>query len=230
MYEFYYDCFKPLFDKNPQNAPEPPMQNCRVCYTDTDSLIIKTKLNEGEDIYRDYILPSSKWFDLSAYSKTHRIFEGMTDPEIKNKINENKKVIGKFKDEMGDYFIKHFVGIRAKCYTIKKADSINVDEPYWFFNDPELIKSKCKGVCSTIPFQEYYDALKFNEVISVDQVKIRSDKHALQVKKITNKRGFDAYDDKRMIEDLYDVETLPYGHKRAKNKEYEEEQAYFRTY
>ena len=37
---------------------------------------------------------------------------------------ENKKVIGKFKDESPDEVIESFVGIRSKCYTFKTKNNV----------------------------------------------------------------------------------------------------------
>jgi hypothetical protein len=60
-------------------------------------------------------------YDMSEYSKDSGLYDG-----------ENKKVIGKFKDESPDEVIESFVGIRSKCYsfitknnTVKKAKGVS---------------------------------------------------------------------------------------------------------
>ena len=51
--------------------------------------------------------------DMSEYSKESRLYDG-----------ENKKIIGKFKDESSDEVIESFVGIRSKCYTFKTKNNV----------------------------------------------------------------------------------------------------------
>ena len=75
--------------------------------TDTDSFIYGI---ETEDIYKDMI-DHKEYYDLSEYSPSHPIYDVT-----------NKKVIGKFKDEMGDCIMNEFFGIRSKCYGYSKFD------------------------------------------------------------------------------------------------------------
>ena len=55
MYEFWYDYIKPKYG-----------DKARLCYTDTDSLIIYV---ETEDFYKDIAGDVEKWFDTSNYDK-----------------------------------------------------------------------------------------------------------------------------------------------------------------
>ena len=77
MYEFWYDYIKP---KHKEKA--------RQCYMDTDSFVryIKT-----EDFYKDIADDVDIWFDTSNYDK---------DDNRPLPIGKNKKLIGKFKDEL----------------------------------------------------------------------------------------------------------------------------------
>ena len=77
VYEFWYDYIKP---KHKEKA--------RQCYMDTDSFVryIKT-----EDFYKDIADDVDIWFDTSNYDK---------DDNRPLPIGKNKKVIGKFKDEL----------------------------------------------------------------------------------------------------------------------------------
>ena len=59
--------------------------------------------------------------------------------------SDNKKVVGKMKDEYGGKSILKFVGLKSKMYSI-------VDESY-----NEKIRSK--GHNGFIEFQEFYDTL-----------------------------------------------------------------------
>ena len=89
MWEFFYDYPKPKYG-----------DKMKLCYTDTDSFIfcIKTK----DDINNDV----KEWFDTSDYKIDRPLL--ITD--------KNKKVLGKFKDELGEEIMTKFVGLRSKTY------------------------------------------------------------------------------------------------------------------
>ena len=75
-------------------------------FTDTDNLTDEIK---SEDVYEDFF----KWkdlFDFSNHSKDSKFFDDAN----------NKKVIGKMKDEFGGVIIDEFVGLKSKMYSIKK--------------------------------------------------------------------------------------------------------------
>ena len=72
-------------------------------FTDTDSLYeIKT-----DDVYKD-LFQDKKLFDNSDSPKNSEFF-----------FDENKKVIGKMKDEAAGTPIKEFIGLRSKIYSYK---------------------------------------------------------------------------------------------------------------
>ena len=77
IYEFWYDYIKQKYQ-----------DNAKLCYKDTDSIIIHIKT---EDFYRDIADDVEKWFDVSNYSE---------DDKRALPIGMNKKVIGLFKDEL----------------------------------------------------------------------------------------------------------------------------------
>jgi hypothetical protein len=77
--------------------------------TDTDSFVYQIK---AEDFYED-MKGMKEHYDMSEYSKESGLYDV-----------ENKKVIGKFKDESPDEVIKSFVGIRSKCYTFKTKNNV----------------------------------------------------------------------------------------------------------
>jgi hypothetical protein len=52
-------------------------------------------------------------YDMSEYSKESGLYDV-----------ENKKLIGKFKDESPDEVIESFDGIRSKCYTFKTKNNV----------------------------------------------------------------------------------------------------------
>ena len=92
MSEFFYDYLKPKYGNK-----------IKLYYTDTDSFILHIKTKK---FYEDIDNDVKEWFDTSN-----------------NKINkplviadENKKVLGKFKNKLGGKFITKFVGLRSKTY------------------------------------------------------------------------------------------------------------------
>ena len=80
-----------------------------------------------------------EYFDLSNYSKHSKYF-----------CNDNKKVLGKLKDEYGGNVIKEFIELRSKTYSI--IDTKNNE------------KSAHKGHNSCIKYGEFCDTL-FNKKV-----------------------------------------------------------------
>ena len=94
MYEFWYDYMKPKYG-----------DKARLFYTDTDSFIMHIKT---DDFYKDINVDVDKWFDTSNFNKNdNRPLE----------IGKNKKVLDKFKNEIGGKIMTKFVGLRAKAYS-----------------------------------------------------------------------------------------------------------------
>ena len=133
MYEFWYDYIKTKYG-----------DKARLCYMDTDSFIIYVKT---DDFYKDISNDVDKWFDASNYDKNdNRLLE----------IGKDKKVIGKFKDELGGKIMTEFCALRAKAYAFKLDD------------DNEVKKAKGTKKCimkREITFKNYADALFNDEVL-----------------------------------------------------------------
>ena len=99
MYEFWYDYIKPKYS-----------DNVRLCYMDTDNFVMDIKT---DDFYKDISNDVDKWFDTSNYDKhDNRSLE----------IGKKKKVIGKFKDELGGKVMSEFCALKAKTYSFKLDD------------------------------------------------------------------------------------------------------------
>ena len=91
MFEFCYDYLKPMYG-----------DKIRLCYTHTDSFIMHIKT---DDFYKDISADVNKWFDTSNFNKNdNRPLE----------IGKKKKVLGKFKDEIGVEIMTKFAALRAK--------------------------------------------------------------------------------------------------------------------
>ena len=111
--------------------------------------------------------------------------------------SDNKKVLGKMKDEYGGKSILKFLGLKSKMYSI-------LDE-----SNNEKITSK--GHNGFIEFQEFYDTLFKKKLLRNTMRKIGSKNHNLGTYK-TNKRSLSCFDDKRYIL-KNGINTLAYGHK-----------------
>ena len=173
MYDFHYNFIKQKYPTS------------KLLFTDTDSLAYAINTpNIYSDLY-DY----KHLFDFSGYNVNSKYYN-----------QENKKVIGKMKDELNGAPMQEFVGLRAKLYAYKYED--------------QQIK-KCKGVSSVavrdiIIFDDYKQCLMERKVKSVGAYKIQSTLHQLETV-YQNKVALSFYDDKRYL--LDNVNSLPYGHK-----------------
>ena len=100
MYDFFYNHLKKQYGSK-----------CELLYTDTDSLLLEI---ETDDVYKDMETNKNE-YDTSDYPKDHPIL-----------LNENKKVLGKMKDECAGTPTAECVCLRPKMYSILKADEKNI--------------------------------------------------------------------------------------------------------
>ena len=115
-------------------------------------------------------------------------------------MEKTKKVIGKFKDELGGKIMTEFCALRAKAYEYKLDD------------DTEMKRAKGMKKCIVkreITFNNYADALFNDEVIIKSQQRFRSDHHKVYTEEV-NKIALSSNDDKR-IQTFDKVTTFPYG-------------------
>ena len=178
MYELWYDYLKPMYDRK-----------IKLCYMDTDSLIFLVKT---DDFYKDISNDIDKWFDTSDISE---------DNDIPLEKGTNKKVIGKFKDELKGKIMTELVALRAKAYA------------YRLDNDFEVKKAKGTKKCvvkRNITFDTYLDLLFNDKILIRSQYVFRSYNHQVHTEKV-NKIALSSKDDKRMQgEDK--IKTYPYGY------------------
>ena len=161
-------------------------------FTDTDSLTYEI---ETDDVYEDF-KQNSELFDFSGYDRKHPNFS-----------DANKKVVGRFKDELNGHIMTEFVGLRSKMY----AFTTSLGE----------VKKTAKGIKRNViknelTFQDYKDQI-FNPDVYKHRVynentSIRSFGH--EIFTITQKKaGLSGFDNKRFILDD-NVHTLAHGHHR----------------
>ena len=177
-YEFWYDYLKLKYH-----------DNIKLCYMDTDSLILQI---QTDDFFKDINNDVNKWFDTSNYDKNdNRPLE----------IGKNKKVIGKFKDELGGRILTEFVALRAKTYA------------YVQLNDDKLEEhKKAKGtkkyvIKKHLNFDLHKKALFNNETIRCTQQRFKSDYHNIYTQTV-HKAAQDNKDDKR-IQSFDGIHTYP---------------------
>ena len=117
MFEFWYDYLKPMYD-----------DKIRLCYTDTDNFITHIKT---DDFYKDISADVDKSFDTSNFDKNdNRPLE----------IGKNKKVLGKFKDEIGGKIMAKFAARRAKTYLFLIDEYTDED-----YEKNKIVNTKAKG-------------------------------------------------------------------------------------
>ena len=114
--------------------------------------------------------------------------------------NVNKKIIGKFKDELNGVHIVEFVGLRPKMYSIMSVKGE---------------KHTAKGIGKAaikkdINHQKYKDALFSTNLNRVRMQRIQSRRHQLHTIEL-NKIGLNPADDKRYLLDD-GIQTHSYGH------------------
>jgi hypothetical protein len=178
LYDFHYQYMKDKF-----------ANNCKLLYTDTDSLIYEILCDDiyqviKEDIHR---------FDTSEY-------------ELDNIYNiplVNKKIVGLMKDECNGQIITEFVGLRSKMYSIRVRGK-------------DFVK-KVKGVKSnvvknTITFEHFRNCLLNNTQEIREQRKITSKFHNIYTERET-KLALSPFDNKRYILEN-STDTLSWGHKK----------------
>ena len=111
----------------------------KLCYTDTDSFTMHTKT---DDFYKDISADVDKWFDTSNFNKNdNRPLE----------IGKNKKVLGKFKDEIGGKIMTKFVALRAKTYSFLIDECTDED-----YEKNGIVNKKTKGTKNVLLREKSY--------------------------------------------------------------------------
>ena len=140
-----------------------------------------------------------KWFDTSKYDK---------NDNRPLHIGKNKKVIGKFKDELNGQIMTEFIALRAKAYAFL-IDCYNDNE----YDKNNIINKKAKGtkkcvIKRELTFKNYKDSLLNDEIVTKSQHRFRSDHHKVYTEEV-NKIALSSNDDKRI--QTYDkITTYPY--------------------
>ena len=153
-----------------------------------------------DDFYKDISADVDKWFDTSNFNK---------NDNRPLKIGKNKKVLGKFKDEIGGKTMTKFVALRAKTYSFLIDEYTDED-----YDKNKIVNKKAKEtkkcvVKIQILFNNYVDSLFKNKVLYRLQQRFRSDNQKVYTEEI-NKIVLSSNDDKR-IETFDKVTTYPFS-------------------
>jgi hypothetical protein len=183
MMDFHYNVIEKEFSGN-----------YNLIYTDTDSLVYSIK---HDDIY-DWVKNNKNYFDLSD-SK---------NPNLKD--DTNKKVLGKFKDEMHSLLIKEFIALNPKVYSIIHQKENDETKEISMKN-----KKTLKGVSKTvvkndINHQDYIDTIVTDKILKKEVVSLRSFNHYIYTYK-QPKVALTSFYDKMYMVNRYDCS--PFGYK-----------------
>ena len=138
MYDWHYNYFVKKYDRS-------------LCFTDTDSLVYEIM---GVDDAYEKVYENKDLFDFCDDSKESKFYD-----------NNNKKLIGKMKDEMSGKVISEFFGLKSKMYSLVTVD------------DEEKVRAK--GINKKLRHDEFYDVLFDKKVIRYNMKRIQAKKHRL---------------------------------------------------
>ena len=187
-------------------------EKIKLLLSDTDSFVYAAYTEDG---YQD-LHSLRQYMDLSGYVKAPLLT--FHDPI-------NKKIPGKFSDEMPKQIIRESINLKPKMYSLltKKLDCTEIEDDSdhecnneCFVGHSSTAKGVKKSAKKKITHEDYRNVLESRGTTIVTARTIRSFKHNLY-SIVVNKRGLSSYDDKKFI--LHNgIDTLSYGHYRLKEK------------
>ena len=209
MYQFWYDHLKEKYNSKVE-----------LIYTDTDSFIIQV---ETDYIYIDTI-EDKNLYDFSNYTINHPNYD-----------ITNKKVLGKFKDELNSLIITEFIGLKPKMYSfnyidnniiLNKCNKFEYDEynniiinendkrivlEYDQYNNIIVNNNIHKGIKKSIDLKhdEYKRSLYKEELIYKEFYNLQLNKQNIYLDKIL-KIALNPFESKRDWID--NINSLPYGY------------------
>jgi hypothetical protein len=175
MFKFYYDTLKSNFE------------NVNLLYMDTDSFTLHFRT---ANLYSKlYDLKDA--FDFNEYPKDH-VLHDVT----------NKKVIGKFKDELSGNLMNKFISLRSKMYAFTKLNEAV---------EKKVLKGINRSVVEKkITFDDYFNCLMNNKMDKHQCLRFQSNLHQVYTIELT-KVALTSTDDKRHY--LDNIRSIPYGSK-----------------
>ena len=136
------------------------------------------------------MLEDKNLYDFSEYPKNHPNYD-----------ITNKKVLGKFKDEMKSLIITEFIGLKPKMYSFNYIDN-NI------IVNNNIHKGVKKSIC--LKHDEFKRSLYKEELIYKEFYNLQLNKQNIYLDKI-NKIALNPFESKRYWID--NINSLPYGYK-----------------
>lgn len=133
------------------------------------------------------------WFDFSDYPKIHPLYD-----------ESNKKVIGKFKDELNGKQMVRLVALKPKRYAFEIEGG----------EEKKKSKGVKKNITKTLTVDDYKQTLFDNKTIRKEQYMIHSQKHQIHTikqNKVALNESKEQTESKRFI-CMDKVKTLAFGH------------------
>ena len=209
MHQFWYDHLKNKYNNKVE-----------LIYTDTDSFIIQV---ETDNIFKD-MLEDKNIYDFSEYPTNHPNYD-----------ITNKKVLGKFKDELNSLIITEFIGLKPKMYSfdyidnnikINKCNKCEYDEynniiinenderivlKYDEYNNIVLNNNINNGINKSITLKhdEYKRSLYKEELIYKEFYNLQLNKQNIYLDRI-NRIALNPFETKRCWID--NINSFPYGY------------------
>ena len=181
-YDFYYNHLKLRYGSR-----------CDLLCTGRGSLLLEIKTG---DVYKDMENRLDELYNTSDYPKGHFLYS-----------QENRKVVGKMKNECAGKPISETVCLRSKMYSILMGSGNKVIKK---------AKGTTKQVTSKeIDHQNYKDALSNKKTCKHGMRMLKSEGHKIYCLRV-NKITLSPFDSKRWITND-GVHTLAYGNKDIKD-------------
>ena len=171
----------------------------RLLFTDTDSLMVE--VNGEDDIYK-IMLANKSDFDFSNYPFEHE-----------NYSECNKRVPGKFKDECAGALIFEWIGIRAKCYSIRQISKVknNIWTKLGEYVDNKALKGIQEAVKDKeLTHEDYRDCIHEGETKKAEIRAFRTKDHRVFTI-LQRKTALAYFDDKRYLH-ADGITSHPYGY------------------
>ena len=174
MYDFHYNVMSPLFED----------EKIDLLYTDTDSLIYYIK----DPNYIIKMRENNYYFDFSNLDEGHPLH-----------CTNNRKVLGKFKDESGGKDIHEFIALRPKMYSILYKSGI----------EEQCVKGVKKSAVDEMKHDLFKKTLLEKKIVYKTFDSIRSIKHKVYMIR-QKKLSLSPFEDKRyLMED--GIRSMAYG-------------------
>ena len=186
MYKFYYEYINKVWSKN------------QIIGYDTDSFFLEI---QTEDVYDDIKNKLMDEMDTSDYPKEHKLYD-----------EKNKKVVGKFKDELNGSIMSEIAFVKSKLYAYKK--NIYSGD----IKEEKKLKGISKHIIKDMIFEEFKNIILIDKPEPIKKVvyTLNSENHKMYMNK-QNKIALSAFDDKRYILDD-GITTIPHCDSKFRNK------------